>query len=91
MTFEFDAPKSAANADKHGIDFIEAQRLWQDPDRLEAQARSDTEPRTAVIGRIDDKLWTAYVTVRGHRLRIISVRRARREEARLYDRQNDQR
>jgi uncharacterized DUF497 family protein len=35
MRFEFDAAKSAANKLKHGIDFVEAQALWADPDRLE--------------------------------------------------------
>ena len=51
MDFEFDpAAKSAANLEKHGIDFIDAQKLWSDPDRLEIPARSRDEPRTQVIG-----------------------------------------
>jgi uncharacterized DUF497 family protein len=82
--FEFDAAKSAANLEKHGIDFIGAQALWSDPDRLEVPAGSLNEPRTQVIGRIDDVVWPAFVTMRGDRTRIISVRRARDEEKAAY-------
>jgi uncharacterized DUF497 family protein len=46
-TFEFDPAKSIANKSKHGIDFIEAQALWEDANRLEAPARSTTEPATS--------------------------------------------
>jgi uncharacterized protein len=81
MNFEFDLPKSAANLKKHGIDFIDAQALWSDPDRLEIPARSLDEPRTQVIGRIGNLVWSAFITMRGDRTRIISVRRARDEEA----------
>lgn len=84
MDFEFDPAKSAANLKKHGIDFIGAQALWSDPDRLEVPARSLDEPRAQVIGRIDDVVWSAFVTMRGDRTRIISVRRARDEEKAAY-------
>jgi len=84
MGFEFDSAKSTANLEKHGIDFIGAQALWSDPDRLEIPARSFDEPRTQVIGRIDDVVWSAFTTIRGDRIRIISVRRARDEEAAAY-------
>ena len=40
MEFEFDPRNSASNKKKHGIDFIEAQVLWDDPDRLEVPART---------------------------------------------------
>jgi uncharacterized DUF497 family protein len=84
MNFEFDPAKSFANLKKHGIDFIGAQPLWSDPDRLEIPARSLDEPRTQVIGRIGDAVWSAFITVRGDRVRIISVRRARDEEEAAY-------
>ncbi|HET9414795.1 MAG TPA: BrnT family toxin, partial [Pseudolabrys sp.] len=44
MGFEFDPAKSAANLKKHGIDFLDAQALWNDVDRLEIPARSLDEP-----------------------------------------------
>ena len=84
MGFEFDPAKSAANLKKHGIDFVAAQALWSDPDRLEIPALSLDEPRTQVIGRIGDVVWSAFVTHRGERIRIISVRRARDEEKTAY-------
>ena len=84
MTFEFDSAKSAVNLEKHGIDFVSAQALWSDPDRLEVPARSLDEPRTQVIGRIGDAVWSAFTTNRGNRIRIISVRRARDEETAAY-------
>ena len=85
MAFEFDPRKSAANLAKHGIDFVEAQRLWEDPDLLEIPARTEDEPRWLIIGRIDAKLWSAVVTSRGDVIRIISVRRSRDDEVALYE------
>lgn len=84
MDFEFDPAKSAANLEKHGIDFIRAQALWSDPDRIEIPARSVDEPRTQVIGRIGHVVWSAFVTIRNGRIRMISVRRARDDEKATY-------
>jgi len=84
MDFEFDPAKSAANLKKHGIDFIGAQALGSDPDRLEIPARSLDEPRAQAIGRIDNVVWSAFITLRDDRIRIISVRRARDEEKAAY-------
>ena len=84
MDFEFDSAKSAANLDRHGIDFYRAQALWSDPDRLEIPARSIDESRSQVIGRIGDVVWSAFITMRSDRIRIISVRRARDEEKAAY-------
>jgi uncharacterized DUF497 family protein len=87
LRFDFDAGKSARNKTKHGIDFVEAQTLWDDPDRLEVTARSDVEPRSIVIGRIDETIWAACVTYRHEEaIRIISVRRARTREKQEYGR-----
>ncbi|WP_291988093.1 BrnT family toxin [Luteitalea sp.] len=84
MDFEFDSAKSTANLEKHGIDFIDAQALWSDADRLEVPARSLDEPRIQVIGRIGNVVWSAFTTIRSDRIRITSVRRARDEEAAAY-------
>lgn len=85
MEFEFDARKSANNLAKHGIDFVDSQRLWDDPDLLEIPARTEDEPRSLAIGRIDGKHWSAVITYRGNAIRIISVRRSRAEEVLLYE------
>ena len=84
MPFEFDAEKSTANKAKHGIDFVEAQQIWMDADRLQIPARSLNEPRYQVIGRIGDSTWSAFITYRNEKIRIISVRRARPGEEARY-------
>ncbi|GHV08579.1 toxin [Clostridia bacterium] len=83
--FEFDKAKSASNKEKHGIDFYEAQMLWRDSTRIEFPSRNVGETRTLVVGRIGEKVYTAVVTPRNGNIRIISVRRARKEEVILYE------
>jgi len=85
FSFEFDEQKSRANSAKHGIDFVQAQELWSDPDFVEIPARTLDEPRFLVIGRIEGKHWSAVVTHRRGAVRIISVRRSRPEEVVLYE------
>jgi uncharacterized protein len=69
---------------RHGIDFVEARELWNDPDRLEALVRAEPEPRSQVIGRIGDSIWSAIITYRHETIRIISVRKARTSEKARY-------
>ena len=85
MTFEFDLSKSNSNFLKHGIDFDVAQSLWNDPDILEIPAKTVDEPRYLVVGKIDDKHWSAVITYRVQTIRLISVRRSRPEEIELYE------
>jgi uncharacterized DUF497 family protein len=85
MEFEYDAHKSESNKQKHGIDFIEAQAIWNDPDRVEIPAKTVDEPRYLLIGKIGDDHWSAIVTYRDQKIRIISVRRSRREEIGIYE------
>lgn len=83
--FEYDDDKSRANLGKHGIDFLDAQALWKDPNLLEIQAKSDDEPRFLVIGLIGPKHWSAVITYRNGAIRLISVRRSRIREVELYE------
>jgi uncharacterized protein len=85
MVFEFDPAKSESNRIKHGIDFLEAQALWSDPMLLEIPAKTTDEPCYLVIGLLSDKHWSAVMTYRGDKIRLISVRRARAEEVALYE------
>ncbi len=85
IIFEFDQNKSQANLAKHGIDFIDAQQLWSDPYLLEIPAKTIDEPRSLIIGRIDNKYWSGVITYRDENIRIISVRRSRQEEVNLYE------
>lgn len=85
MKFEFDKRKSNTNKKKHGIDFIEAQALWDDPDLLEIPVRTDDEARYLVIGKIGKKHWSGVITYREDNIRIISVRRSRTVEVEIYE------
>jgi len=85
VIFEFDPDKSSSNLHKHGIDFERAQLLWGDPNALEIKAKSDSESRYALIGKIEDKIWIAFYTYRSDNVRLISVRRTRENEKRIYD------
>ena len=85
MEFVFDPSKSAANACKHGIDFVAAQEIWQDEMLVEIPARTLDEPRLLVVGKIDGKHWSAIITYRGSAIRIISVCRSRPEEVEIYE------
>ena len=85
MNFEFDKSKSQSNQEKHDIDFVTAQILWADPNRIEIPARTEDEPRSLVIGKIAQKHWSAVITNRNGKIRIISVRRSRVEEVKIYE------
>jgi uncharacterized protein len=90
MEYEFDAAKSAANRAKHGLDFSEAQKLWQDTDAVEIPARSAVEPRKMLVARVRGKIWSAIFTERENKIRIISVRRARTSEEAIYEQTQDE-
>lgn len=84
MAFEWDNEKNFSNQTKHGIDFDTARALWDDDRRVEIQSSYPLENRSILVAKLDKKLWTAIFTRRGSALRIISVRRARKQEANLY-------
>ena len=88
MKFEWDLSKSNINRLKHGIDFEIAKELWLDENRIEIQAPHPIENRRIIIGKLQGKLWTAVYTMRGDIIRIISVRRSREKEAKLYEKEN---
>lgn len=85
MRFEFDPLKSASNRRKHGIDFVAVQSLWDDPLLIVAPARSSDEERFLAVGMIEGWHWSAIYTMRGDRIRLISVRRSREAEIGYYE------
>jgi uncharacterized protein len=83
--FEFDEAKSASNKDKHGIDFVEAQKLWDDDNMVVFSARTSmNEVRWAAIALMNEKNWTAFYTWREDTIRLFSVRRSRKNEEDFY-------
>ena len=85
MEFEFDEGKSQINLKKHGIDFVQAQALWEDLERVEIPARTEDDPRFMVIGKIGAQYWSAVIIYRDDKTRIISARRSRDEEIHIYE------
>lgn len=85
MQFEYDINKNGLNKRKHGIDSVEAQALWKDPDRIEIPARTVDERRYLLVGKLGDDHWSAIFTYRDEKIRIISVRRSRGEEVEIYE------
>ena len=83
--FQYDPQKSESNLRKHGIDFEQAQLLWDDPKLVTLKARSEDEARSLIIARLNDQHWSAIVTDRDGEFRIISVRRSRITEVELYE------
>lgn len=89
MVFEWDIVKSDKNKVKHGIDFETAKDIWLDEYRIEIHAPHPVENRLIIIGKLNEKLWTAVYTMRGDTIRIISARRSRGKETALYEKQKN--
>jgi uncharacterized DUF497 family protein len=85
QNFQYDPKKTRSNLEKHGIDFEQAQILWKDPSLLTLTAKSNDEPRSLIIACINDQHWSAIVTDRNGKIRILSVRRSRAAEVKLYE------
>jgi hypothetical protein len=89
MQFEFDPDKSASNKLKHGIDFEEAQDLWSVPGLVASSDRGDEVRFVRIAPNAEGIFWTAAFTKRGQSIRLISVRRSRKEEREAYERKID--
>jgi len=84
MKFEYDPQKSKINRDKHGISLEEAKQLWFVPAvEVTAQSRFD-EQRSMLIGRLGSKFYSCIFTMRGEAFRLISARRSRKKEVKIY-------
>ena len=85
FVFEYDEVKSKVNLTKHGIDFVVAKKLWDDDDAMEIDLNTEGEPRFLHVGKISETLYSAVCTLRKDRIRLISVRRARKKEVLKYE------
>lgn len=83
--FEYDLEKSRRNASKHGIDFMEAQQLWLDKNLCYARSPGFDELRYLGFGKIRETHWTVIFTLRGTKVRLISTRRSRKGEKKIYE------
>ncbi|MCA2685234.1 MAG: BrnT family toxin [Microcystis sp. M038S2] len=85
MEIEWDNNKAASNLIKHKIDFEDAKNIFLDPNRLEREDKRDyDEARIQVIGIVNQVVLFVVYTKRNGRYRIISARRANKNERRQY-------
>ena len=80
---EWSEQKAEISRRKHGIDFDEALEALYRPVLIRRSDRNKEE-RWLAIGETDEHVIAVVFTWRGDTLRIISARRARRNEERSY-------
>jgi uncharacterized protein len=83
MNFEYNDDKSRLNKEKHGIDFDKAQNIWLD-DNVIVPALTEDEIRYMIIGKIEGKFYSCIYTERSDKIRLISCRRSRDNEKKVY-------
>lgn len=81
MNVEYDEAKRLANLEKHGIDFKACIPVFTDKNSFEFRSDRGAEQRCILIGHLNGHVIAVIFTIRGENLRIISARRARKEEA----------
>ena len=83
MLFEWDDSKRQSNLAKHGVDFQDALRIFEGP-VFEKVNRSHGEDRVLAVGVIEGVEIVVVYVIRGRHRRIISARRAHRDERQDY-------
>ena len=83
MKFEYNLEKSETNRRKHGITLEEAKGLWAAPN-VQLEANVAGELRFMIIGKLNHKFYSCIFTPREEKIRLISARRSRPKEERIY-------
>lgn len=84
IEFEWDEHKSKLNEAKHGLGFRSVSLAMRTESFVHFPSRYEEEERHVGIVRIENTIFAVVFTLRGKKVRIISARRARREERQLY-------
>lgn len=84
QNFEWDKNKRLYNIEKHGFDFIDVIEIFDDPNRIELETIRNGEKRFQTIGIVNDLVLFLVYTLRDRKKRIISVRRANKNERKAY-------
>jgi len=86
MELEWDAVKRRANYAKHGLDFRDAEKVFQGITLTVEDNRQDYgEKRFISLGLLDDMVVVVVHTARREKIRIISIRKANHREKRAYE------
>jgi len=83
--FEYDKSKSDINKKKHGVDFIESQKIWLSDHVIIPTKTVSEENRKAIIGMIDQKFYVTIFTERDGNVRIISCHKADKRWVKIYE------
>jgi len=83
MRFEWDEQKRITNLEKHGLDFVDASEVFENPHIVVPSSHS-SEQRFLAIGMMQGRFVTVVYTMRNGAIRIISFRRSRYEERQKY-------
>lgn len=83
-TYEWDENKRLINIEKHSIDFVGAVHVFEDTNRIETENAHHSEIRYTALGLIEDIVIFLVYTYRDDRKRIISARRANKNEREIY-------
>lgn len=85
INFEWDENKRKYNLEKHGIDFADIIKIFDDINRIEIETIKNGEKRFQTIGIVNDIILFLVYTLRSNRKRLISVRRASKNERKAYE------
>jgi uncharacterized DUF497 family protein len=84
--FEWDEEKRQDNLIKHGFDFIDAKEIWSGAVvELPSPQGQHGEERLIAIGMLHNRCITVIYTCRGNNRRLISARKAGKNEQKRYD------
>ena len=85
--YEWDEAKREANLSKHGLDFVDAHLVYENPGKITVRALNPAERRLIDVAlvRVHGVVLTLVYTMRGANVRCISFRRASRKERQLYE------
>jgi len=86
MSLEWDNNNNKINIDKHGIDFFDTHKIFQNPIITKVDNRTDYQERRWIgIGKLEQVIVVLVYTKRGKNIRIISIRKANKIERKIYN------
>ncbi len=85
MEFEWDENKNFLNRNKHSIDFSELRKVFNQPMVIKIDNRENYgEIRWVALGNMDGLIVVLVYTEKGNKIRLISARRATKNEQKIY-------